>query len=144
MMPLNSGYHMYSDIYCIATPVSRYVSYRSWAYLTTPSSLIEAAWRKYPSVNWPLLVQIMVSRQIGGNHKQTLYIFIEENTFAKWRQFRFGLIVLTNWGRGKVVAFLQTTFSNAFSWMKMHEFRLIFHWSMFLRVQLRIFQYWFR
>ena len=33
---------------------------------------------------------------------------------------------------------------NAFSWMRMFEFRLIFHWSMFLKVKLAIFQHWFR
>ena len=51
---------------------------------------------------------------------------------------------ITHWGRDKMAAILQTTFSNAFSWMKMLEFRLIFHWSFFLRVQLTIFQHWFR
>ena len=30
------------------------------------------------------------------------------------------------------------------SWMKMHEFRLRFHWSLFPRVQLTIFQHWLR
>ena len=51
---------------------------------------------------------------------------------------------LTHWGRHKMVAVSQTTLSNAFSWMKMLEFRLIFHWSVFLRVQLTIIQHWFR
>ena len=32
-------------------------------------------------------------------------------------------------------AILQTTFSNAFSWMETFEFRLTFHWSLFLRVK---------
>ena len=41
-------------------------------------------------------------------------------------------------------AISQTTFSNAFSWMKMHEFRLRFHWSLLLRVQLTISQHWLR
>ena len=41
-------------------------------------------------------------------------------------------------------AISQTTFSNAFSWMKMHEFRFRFHWSLFLRFELTIFQHWFR
>ena len=41
-------------------------------------------------------------------------------------------------------AISQTTLSSAFSWMKMFEFRLKFHWSLFLRVQLTIFQHWFR
>ena len=31
-----------------------------------------------------------------------------------------------------------------FSWMKILEFRLRFHWSLFLRVQLTIIQHWFR
>ena len=51
---------------------------------------------------------------------------------------------LTHWGRDKMAAISQTIFSNAFSWMKMDEFRLRFHWSLFLRVQLTIFQHWFR
>ena len=34
--------------------------------------------------------------------------------------------------------------SNGFSWMKMYEFRCKFHWSLFLGVQLAIFQHWFR
>ena len=52
--------------------------------------------------------------------------------------------LLTHWGRDKMAAIFQTIFSNAFSWMKMYEFRLKFHWSLFLRVQLTISQYWFR
>ena len=53
-------------------------------------------------------------------------------------------MVLTHWGRDKMADIFQTTFSNAFSWMKMSECRLRFHWSLFLRVQLTIFQHWFR
>ena len=49
-------------------------------------------------------------------------------------------VVLTHWGRDKMAAIFQTTFSNAFSWMKMFKFRLRFHWSLFPRVQLTIFQ----
>ena len=51
---------------------------------------------------------------------------------------------LTHWGRDKMDAISQTSFSNAFSWMKMFEYRLKFHWSLFLRVQLTISQHWFR
>ena len=43
---------------------------------------------------------------------------------------------LTHWGRDKMAAISQTTLSIAFSWLKMLEFRLNFHWSLFLRVQL--------
>ena len=51
---------------------------------------------------------------------------------------------LTHWGRDKIDAISQTTFSSAFSSMKMFEFRLIFHWSLFVRVQSTIFQHWSR
>ena len=51
---------------------------------------------------------------------------------------------LTHCGRDKMDAISQTTFSNAFSWMKMFEYRLKFHWSLFLRVQLTMSQHWFR
>ena len=43
-----------------------------------------------------------------------------------------------NWGRDKMAAFFQTTFSNGFSLMKMYEFRKKCHWSLFLGVQLAI------
>ena len=51
---------------------------------------------------------------------------------------------LTHWGRDKMDAISQTTLSNSFSWMEMLEFRLKFHWNLFPRVQLTIFQHWFR
>ena len=51
---------------------------------------------------------------------------------------------VTHWSRERMAAISQTTFSNAFSWMKIYEFRLKFHWSLFPRVQLTIFQHWFR
>ena len=50
----------------------------------------------------------------------------------------------THWGRDKMAAIFQRTFSNAFSSTKMHEFQLRFHWSLFMKVQLTIFQHWFR
>ena len=42
---------------------------------------------------------------------------------------------LTYWGRDQIDAISQTTFWSAFSWMKMFEFQLKFHWSLFLRFQ---------
>ena len=51
---------------------------------------------------------------------------------------------LTHWGWDQMAAIFQTTFSTPFYWMKMFELRLNFHWNWFLRVQLKIFQHWFR
>ena len=52
--------------------------------------------------------------------------------------------LLTHWGQDKMAAISQMTLSNAFSWMKIYAFWLRFHWSVFLRVKLTIFQLWFR
>ena len=51
---------------------------------------------------------------------------------------------LTHWGRGKMSAIFQTPFSNAFSWIKIVVFWWKFRWNLFPRVQLTIFQLWFR
>ena len=66
-----------------------------------------------------------------------------ENVSMSWR-YHVPVNRLTHWGPDKMDAISQTTFSSAFSWMKMSEFRLKFHWSLFLRVQLTIFHHWFR
>ena len=50
----------------------------------------------------------------------------------------------TYWGQDRMDTIFQTICSNAFSWMKMYEFELKFHWNLFLGVQLTIFQHWFR
>ena len=42
------------------------------------------------------------------------------------------IAILTHWGRDKMAAISQPTFSNLFSWMKMLELRLKFHWSLLL------------
>ena len=53
-------------------------------------------------------------------------------------------ILLSHWGRDEMADIFQTTFINGFSWMKLYEFWLKFHWSLFLGVQSTIFQHWFR
>ena len=50
----------------------------------------------------------------------------------------------THWGWFQMAAISQKTFSHAFSWMKMYEFQLTFHWCLFLMVELMIFWHWFR
>ena len=42
-----------------------------------------------------------------------------------------GYVGYVGWGRDEMNDILQTTFSNVFSSMKMLEFRLKFHWSLF-------------
>ena len=51
------------------------------------------------------------------------------------------VMVLAHWGLDKMAAISQTTVSNPFSWMKIYEFRIKFHRSLFLRVQQTLFQH---
>ena len=93
---------------------------------------------------------------IGPYGRNLSEILIEIHTFSfkkmhlkmssgKRRPFCFGLNALskcpqmnvtglhwwlTHWGRDKMDAFSQTTFWNVFSWMKMFEFGLKFHWKL--------------
>ena len=43
-----------------------------------------------------------------------------------------------------MAAIIQTTFSSAFSCTTIYEFRLKFHWAVFLRVKSTILQHWFK
>ena len=54
-----------------------------------------------------------------------------------------GIPILTHWG-WDIMATIYQTFSNAFSWIKMWKYWLGFHWSLFLKVRLTIFQHWFK
>ena len=76
--------------------------------------------------------------------------------FSRWSQacvtcmvisipnYSKSLLALTHRGRDKMAPIFLTTFSNAFSWMKIYKFWLRFHWSLFTMDQLTIFQHWFR
>ena len=51
--------------------------------------------------------------------------------FAMIRSFCFGFNLLTHWDWDKMASIGQTTFLNAFSYMKMYKFQLRFHWNLF-------------
>ena len=78
------------------------------------------------------------------NKVQTMYIILEMCCIWWLTSACQSDEVLTHWGRDKMAAISQTTFSNAFSLMKIYGFRLKFHWGLFLRFELTIFQHWFR
>ena len=50
-----------------------------------------------------------------------------------------GHILITFW-----LSIVHTTFSNAFSWMKIYQFRLRFKWNLLLWAQFKLFQHWSR
>ena len=80
---------------------------------------------------------------MASDPKETTYVS-PSRELGRHISYTFCLQLLTHWGLDKMDAISQTTLSNAFLWMKMFEFWLKFHLSLFLRVQLTIFQHWFR
>ena len=93
-----------------------------------------------PKVQWAIS-QYWFSYVLAPNRRQA--ITWTSGQQDAWRHL-IRLNELTHWGRDKMAAISPTTLSIAFSWMKMLEFQLKFHWSLFLRVQLTMFQHWFR
>ena len=54
-----------------------------------------------------------------------------------------GITRISHWGRDEMDAIFKT-YSNAFFLIKIYNFWLRFHWTLFPRVQLPMFQNWFR
>ena len=108
-----------------------------------------------PGLIFLSLFLVMLSRFIASERRHLLY-----SVFSHWLKPWYDIdgkspwagitavlgstTSLTHWARKKISAISQTKFRNAFSWMRKHEFHLWFHWSLFLRFELTIFQHWFR
>ena len=97
-------------------------------------------------IKWPLF-----GREPFSNEISWIEIFIFSIRFH-WNLFvHVGVQLtisgywLTHWGWDEIAAISQIIFSYAFSWieLKPYNFRFRFHWSLFLRFQLTIFQHWF-
>ena len=125
--------------------------YIEWCQRIKHESFIESFWIKQFNLHW--------SYQQKEQHTKRLYTFENINEIPlncqrySWRVCTFiiaalydgvGLDQLTYWGQDKMGIISQTIFSHVFSWMDMFEFWLKLHWSLFLKVQLTIFQHWFR
>ena len=54
--------------------------------------------------------------------------YLVRYTFEMCHAAKLWRHLLTHWGRDKMVAIYQTSFSNAFSWKNIFGFRLRFHW----------------
>ena len=91
---------------------------------------------KGPVDSTPVLVQEMARRPTGKKPYNV------DNNGIRYSVWVAGQ--LTHLPMQKMIAISQTTFSNAFSWMKSFVFCLKFHWSLYLRVQLTVRQCWFR
>ena len=99
----------------------------------------------YQALQWHSRNQTLIPQKTPHSSPSWLnYVVSIVRIWDKTDQIYQHSTALTHWGRDKMDAILQTAFSNAFSWMKTHKFRLRFHWSLFLRFELTISQHWFR
>ena len=106
-------------------------------YLLAPSHYLNPCWH---------ITKVFCGIHLGAMTHQVLINLIRiicdrysEITILKLLPHLTGPNELTHWGWDKVDAISQTAFSSAFSWIKMPELWLNFHWSLFLRVQLTLF-----
>ena len=68
-------------------------------------------------------------------NRQIIWLIVCEPSVNFLKLFyHIAYLGLTYWGWDKMDVISQTTFSMAFLWMKIFEFRLKFHWNLFLRV----------
>ena len=63
---------------------------------------------------------------------------VQIQTWQYWSDCDTFCTTLTHWGQEKMAAISETESSNAFSWTKIYECQITFHWSLFLRVKLTI------
>ena len=111
----------------------------SWQYSMNKAIYFEAWFLSFTYINRLYNQDVM---QASLSEITEMKISYHSQTAAK--QSDTDNYPVTHPGWDKMAAILQMTISNAFSWMKMFEFRLKFHWNLFPRVQLAIWQHWFR
>ena len=110
------------------------ITWPQWVY--SGNSLLHVQYKGITWANADLLWTWLCRSNLQWNFQIYFYMdFIHTTVEAS--------VCSTHWGRDKIFIISQTTFSNAFSWVKMYELCLIFHWGWLLRFQLTIFQHWF-
>ena len=135
------------------------VSHIYSAWKTVPISSLD--YRAYINIRW-WQIHWAIFLWAGSSGKYTMQTYIPKQLVKEYKGTEWNriqqiervkttlmdkdntMIRLTHWGRDKMASMFQTTFSSTFSWMRMYEFWLRFHWSLFPMVQLTIFQHWFR
>ena len=100
---------------------------------------VNSLWLSEKFEKW--IIQITATYSDANKLKITMVCHGRNHTVS-WHNSCY--VSLTHWSRDEMVAISQTTLSSAFSWKKMSGLRLKFHWSLFLWVQLTIFQHCFR
>ena len=132
-------------------PLTKASDAELWCFLWWESNEISPGLVWFNSMRWfiPYLFSLFSWAQILNLAK--ILKLLSKNALGNiWFNRKFDkqtLVQVKRWHKESTVLneiFKTIIFSNVFSGMKMHGFRLRFHWSLFLRFQSTIFQNWFR
>ena len=104
----------------------------SWAKSTTKWTECTEARTKFPLFCWHSETDHLTLYQHWFRNNWQAICQIDEYPMPRRHIAKQGINNFTHRGRDKVDAISQTTFSNAFAWMKMPRLKL--HWSLLLRV----------
>ena len=131
----------------VTIPMSKYrhtiLWYKSFAEEMLLKIKMTASFNYWPG--WlRCLLEVRTVFGFTGGTKSEQALMLVDDLDSNFTTHKNKPSMLTHWGRNKVDAISQTTFWSTFSWTKMFQFRITFHWSLFLRVQLTIIQHWFR
>ena len=118
------------------------ISY-SWILLQT-SKMIQGIIYHTPSIRYFFAVTKPMQLRLVCLEGETIKHMMRQVGDEKLNLPYAGKRRVTHWGRDSIAVISQTTFLNAFSWIKMHELRARFHLSLFLRLEITIFQHWLR
>ena len=88
--------------------------------------LFRGRWVNLHGMKWPFNADITYADGLATQEPKASITMALPHSARSISGFK-----LRYWGPDKIAAVFQMTFSNAFSWMKMHEFRFRFHWSLF-------------
>ena len=100
----------------------------SWVLFSAKPSLVLLGQSSFYT-NWFLFCLTKQSTGHHTGHHDGWFAFCGEES-SDWL-----LIVLTHLPLDKMASILKTTFSIAFSWMKMFEFLLKFHWTVWYKTK---------
>ena len=89
-----------------------------------------------------MILEMRFQRCMDYRSNSKLPFIFDRPTTRSYMFFIRDLDNISHWGWDKMAAIFQTTYSNAFSWIKMYEFRLRFHWNFFIMFELIIFHRW--
>ena len=146
VVAINSVLHKFGNFHSKSAEYHRLPPISGWHVgLTSCPWIIELSRCEYMAAlpQWLLLGRWHFQMDFHG--EKCVYCYSNANAFIALDPVDNKLVLVQGLSPArKIAAISHTTFTDAFSWMKMLEVGFKFHWNLFLMIQLTISQHWFR